>query len=177
MELTYLSGGLIFAWIVEEWVWDYAIPVKLIHIDLTVAGKQQEIEARGEKSHCPRVHKCKLFWTNLTWLKPSKTCIWHIYSLVKSTDYYNYVSMDSPLPAVYFAFKSVSSTMLQRSLFLLCDINWCWYCIAVSPRTVMISGCLVLPVLYSNARFDNSKHINDSTWVYSPPEPHFSLDV
>ncbi|KAM9554213.1 putative transmembrane protein 244 [Salvelinus alpinus] len=29
---------LIYAWIVEEWVWDYAIPVKLIHIDLTVAG-------------------------------------------------------------------------------------------------------------------------------------------
>lgn len=42
MELTYLLGGLIFAWIVEEWVWDYAITVTLIHIGLTVAGKQQE---------------------------------------------------------------------------------------------------------------------------------------
>uniref|UniRef100_A0A674A8R4 Uncharacterized protein n=1 Tax=Salmo trutta TaxID=8032 RepID=A0A674A8R4_SALTR len=57
MELSYLSGGLIFAWIVEEWVWDYAIPVNLIHIDLTVAGKQQEIEARGEESHCPRLFR------------------------------------------------------------------------------------------------------------------------
>ncbi|KAK6295150.1 hypothetical protein J4Q44_G00343760 [Coregonus suidteri] len=37
MEVTYLLGGLIFAWIVEEWVWDYAITVTLIHIGLTVA--------------------------------------------------------------------------------------------------------------------------------------------
>uniref|UniRef100_A0A4W5JWV8 Uncharacterized protein n=1 Tax=Hucho hucho TaxID=62062 RepID=A0A4W5JWV8_9TELE len=43
MELTYLSRGLIFAWIVEERVWDYAITVTLIHIDLTVAGKQDSI--------------------------------------------------------------------------------------------------------------------------------------
>uniref|UniRef100_A0A3P8YVW2 Transmembrane protein 244 n=2 Tax=Esox lucius TaxID=8010 RepID=A0A3P8YVW2_ESOLU len=37
MEVTYVLGGLIFAWIVEEWVWDYAITVTLIHIGLTVA--------------------------------------------------------------------------------------------------------------------------------------------
>uniref|UniRef100_A0A8C8J567 Uncharacterized protein n=1 Tax=Oncorhynchus tshawytscha TaxID=74940 RepID=A0A8C8J567_ONCTS len=64
-ELTYLSGGLTFAWIVEEWIWDYAIPVKLIHIDLTVAGKQQEIEARGEESHCPMANddgELQHFW-------------------------------------------------------------------------------------------------------------------
>lgn len=27
-----------FAWIVEEWVWDYAITVTLLHIAMTVAG-------------------------------------------------------------------------------------------------------------------------------------------
>ncbi|XP_062857855.1 transmembrane protein 244 [Trichomycterus rosablanca] len=36
-EVTYLLGGLVFAWIVEEWVWDYAITVTLIHIGLTVS--------------------------------------------------------------------------------------------------------------------------------------------
>ncbi|KAL7889052.1 hypothetical protein AOLI_G00040260 [Acnodon oligacanthus] len=36
-EVTYVLGGLIFAWIVEEWVWDYAITVTLLHVGLTVA--------------------------------------------------------------------------------------------------------------------------------------------
>ncbi|XP_016295282.1 putative transmembrane protein 244 [Sinocyclocheilus anshuiensis] len=36
-EVTYVLGGLIFAWIVEEWVWDYAITVTLLHVALTVA--------------------------------------------------------------------------------------------------------------------------------------------
>lgn len=38
-EVTYVLGGLVFAWIVEEWVWDYAITVTLLHIAMTVAGK------------------------------------------------------------------------------------------------------------------------------------------
>ena len=38
MEVTYVLGGLVFAWIVEEWVWDYAITVTLLHIAMTVAG-------------------------------------------------------------------------------------------------------------------------------------------
>ncbi|XP_067098413.1 transmembrane protein 244 [Osmerus mordax] len=37
MEVTYVLGGLVFAWIVEEWVWDYAITVTLLHIAMTVA--------------------------------------------------------------------------------------------------------------------------------------------
>eukprot|EP00064_Thunnus_orientalis_P019389 superscaffoldBa00004832_g19507 len=37
-EVTYILGGLIFAWIVEEWVWDYAITVTLLHVAMTVAG-------------------------------------------------------------------------------------------------------------------------------------------
>ncbi|KAM6964874.1 putative transmembrane protein 244 [Aplochiton taeniatus] len=37
MEVTYLVCGLVFAWIVEECVWDYAITVTLLHIGLTVA--------------------------------------------------------------------------------------------------------------------------------------------
>ncbi|XP_053498061.1 transmembrane protein 244 isoform X2 [Ictalurus furcatus] len=36
-EVTYIVGGLVFAWIVEEWVWDYAFTVTLLHIGLTVA--------------------------------------------------------------------------------------------------------------------------------------------
>lgn len=40
-EVTYLLGGLVFAWIVEEWVWDYAITVTLLHIAMTVAGKHR----------------------------------------------------------------------------------------------------------------------------------------
>lgn len=38
-EVTYVLGGLVFAWIVEEWVWDYAITVTLLHIAMTVAGR------------------------------------------------------------------------------------------------------------------------------------------
>lgn len=38
-EVTYVLGGLVFAWIVEEWVWDYAITVTLLHIAMTVAGE------------------------------------------------------------------------------------------------------------------------------------------
>ncbi|KAM9495218.1 putative transmembrane protein 244 [Clarias gariepinus] len=36
-EVTYIIGGLVFAWIVEECVWDYAITITLLHIGLTVA--------------------------------------------------------------------------------------------------------------------------------------------
>ncbi|KAG7461009.1 hypothetical protein MATL_G00205090 [Megalops atlanticus] len=36
-ELTFMVAGLMFAWIVEEWVWDYAITITLIHIGLTIA--------------------------------------------------------------------------------------------------------------------------------------------
>ncbi|KAF0023292.1 hypothetical protein F2P81_023922 [Scophthalmus maximus] len=36
-EVTYVLGGLVFAWIVEEWVWDYAITVTLLHVAMTVA--------------------------------------------------------------------------------------------------------------------------------------------
>ncbi|XP_061668758.1 transmembrane protein 244 [Syngnathoides biaculeatus] len=36
-EVTYVLGGLVFAWIVEEWVWDYAITVTLLHVAVTVA--------------------------------------------------------------------------------------------------------------------------------------------
>lgn len=41
-EVTYILGGLVFAWIVEEWVWDYAITVTLLHIAMTVAGKHKQ---------------------------------------------------------------------------------------------------------------------------------------
>ncbi|XP_076021497.1 putative transmembrane protein 244 [Genypterus blacodes] len=36
-EVTYILGGLVFAWIVEEWVWDYAITVTLLHVAMTAA--------------------------------------------------------------------------------------------------------------------------------------------
>ncbi|XP_051951407.1 LOW QUALITY PROTEIN: transmembrane protein 244 [Xyrauchen texanus] len=36
-EVMYILGGLMFVWIVEEWVWDYAINVTLLHVGLTVA--------------------------------------------------------------------------------------------------------------------------------------------
>lgn len=42
-EVTYVLGGLVFAWIVEEWVWDYAITVTLLHIAMTVAGKHTQV--------------------------------------------------------------------------------------------------------------------------------------
>ncbi|KAK6489793.1 transmembrane protein 244 [Huso huso] len=34
-EVTFFISGLMFALIVEEWVWDYAITVTLIHVGLT----------------------------------------------------------------------------------------------------------------------------------------------
>ena len=45
-EVTYILGGLVFAWIVEEWVWDYAITVTLLHVVMTVAGKHTYTRAR-----------------------------------------------------------------------------------------------------------------------------------
>ncbi|XP_073192767.1 putative transmembrane protein 244 [Lepidochelys kempii] len=37
LEITYFICGLLFALIVEEWVWDYAITVTAIHIIITAA--------------------------------------------------------------------------------------------------------------------------------------------
>ncbi|RXM36344.1 Transmembrane protein 244 [Acipenser ruthenus] len=37
-EVTFFISGLMFALIVEEWVWDYAITVTLIHVGLTTVG-------------------------------------------------------------------------------------------------------------------------------------------
>lgn len=48
-EVTYILGGLVFAWIVEEWVWDYAITVTLLHIAMTVAGKHTKWINRAEQ--------------------------------------------------------------------------------------------------------------------------------
>ncbi|XP_041043322.1 transmembrane protein 244 [Carcharodon carcharias] len=38
MEMTYFVCGLLFAVVVKEWVWDYAITVTLIHIAVTSTG-------------------------------------------------------------------------------------------------------------------------------------------
>uniref|UniRef100_UPI00398E77D2 putative transmembrane protein 244 n=1 Tax=Pristiophorus japonicus TaxID=55135 RepID=UPI00398E77D2 len=38
MELTYFVCGFLFAGVVKEWVWDYAITVTLIHIAVTSTG-------------------------------------------------------------------------------------------------------------------------------------------
>ncbi|XP_038655737.1 transmembrane protein 244 isoform X3 [Scyliorhinus canicula] len=35
MEMTYFVSGLLFAGVVKDWVWDYAITVTLIHIAVT----------------------------------------------------------------------------------------------------------------------------------------------
>ncbi|XP_019375842.1 PREDICTED: transmembrane protein 244 isoform X1 [Gavialis gangeticus] len=35
LEITYFICGLLFALVVEEWVWDYAITVTVIHIIIT----------------------------------------------------------------------------------------------------------------------------------------------
>ncbi|XP_078069685.1 putative transmembrane protein 244 [Mustelus asterias] len=35
MEMTYFVSGLLFAGVVKEWVWDYAITVTLIHVAVT----------------------------------------------------------------------------------------------------------------------------------------------
>ncbi|MBN3303649.1 TM244 protein, partial [Amia calva] len=37
MEVTYLVSGLMFAGVVEEWVWDYAITVTLFHVGMTTS--------------------------------------------------------------------------------------------------------------------------------------------
>ncbi|XP_026521816.1 transmembrane protein 244 [Notechis scutatus] len=37
MEIAYVISGLLFALLVEEWVWDYAITVTVIHITVTSA--------------------------------------------------------------------------------------------------------------------------------------------
>ncbi|XP_072559279.1 putative transmembrane protein 244 [Paramormyrops kingsleyae] len=36
-EVTYLLSGLLFGWLVDECMWDYAITVTLIHVGFTVA--------------------------------------------------------------------------------------------------------------------------------------------
>lgn len=46
-EVTYVLGGLVFAWIVEEWVWDYAITVTLLHIAMTAAGNCTRAQTSG----------------------------------------------------------------------------------------------------------------------------------
>ncbi|XP_051880875.1 transmembrane protein 244 [Pristis pectinata] len=35
MELTYFVCGLLFAGVIKEWIWDYAITVTLIHVTVT----------------------------------------------------------------------------------------------------------------------------------------------
>ncbi|XP_058029755.1 transmembrane protein 244 [Ahaetulla prasina] len=37
MEIAYVISGLLFALLVEEWVWDYAITITIIHITVTSA--------------------------------------------------------------------------------------------------------------------------------------------
>ncbi|XP_033001283.1 transmembrane protein 244 [Lacerta agilis] len=37
LEITYLVSGLLFVLVVEEWVWDYAVTVTVIHITITAA--------------------------------------------------------------------------------------------------------------------------------------------
>ncbi|XP_055570868.1 transmembrane protein 244 isoform X3 [Falco cherrug] len=48
LEITFFICGLLFALIVEEWVWDYAVTVTIIHIIITSVGKKRE-----------RIHCCK----------------------------------------------------------------------------------------------------------------------
>ncbi|XP_039180522.1 transmembrane protein 244 isoform X2 [Crotalus tigris] len=38
MEIACVISGLLFALLVEEWVWDYAITITIIHITVTSAG-------------------------------------------------------------------------------------------------------------------------------------------
>ncbi|KAI1240956.1 hypothetical protein IHE44_0009408, partial [Lamprotornis superbus] len=35
LEITFFICGLLFALVVEEWVWDYAVTVTIIHIIIT----------------------------------------------------------------------------------------------------------------------------------------------
>nr|XP_060611046.1 putative transmembrane protein 244 [Anolis sagrei ordinatus] len=37
LEITYFISGLLYVLVVEEWVWDYAITVTIIHIAVTSA--------------------------------------------------------------------------------------------------------------------------------------------
>lgn len=39
LEITFFTCGLLFALVVEEWVWDYAVTVTIIHIVITSVGK------------------------------------------------------------------------------------------------------------------------------------------
>lgn len=39
LEITFFICGLLFALVVEEWVWDYAVTVTVIHIIITSVGK------------------------------------------------------------------------------------------------------------------------------------------
>lgn len=39
LEITFFICGLLFALVVEEWVWDYAVTVTIIHIAITSVGK------------------------------------------------------------------------------------------------------------------------------------------
>ncbi|KAM4784654.1 putative transmembrane protein 244 isoform 2-T2 [Cyanocitta cristata] len=38
LEITFFVCGLLFALVVEEWVWDYAVTVTIIHIIVTSVG-------------------------------------------------------------------------------------------------------------------------------------------
>ncbi|KAF4796259.1 Transmembrane protein [Turdus rufiventris] len=38
LEITFFICGLLFALVVEEWVWDYAVTVTIIHIIITSVG-------------------------------------------------------------------------------------------------------------------------------------------
>nr|XP_051710295.1 transmembrane protein 244 [Oryctolagus cuniculus] len=42
-EVTYFVCGLLFVPVVEEWLWDYAISVTILHVAITSAGKQKKI--------------------------------------------------------------------------------------------------------------------------------------
>lgn len=44
MEVTYFVCGLLFILVVEEWVWDYAISVTVLHVAITSTGKQNKIK-------------------------------------------------------------------------------------------------------------------------------------
>jgi len=39
LETTFFICGLLFALVVEEWVWDYAVTVTIIHIIITSVSK------------------------------------------------------------------------------------------------------------------------------------------
>ncbi|XP_054850556.1 transmembrane protein 244 [Eublepharis macularius] len=41
LEITYFMSALLFVLVVEEWVWDYAITVTVIHIAITTAVKSE----------------------------------------------------------------------------------------------------------------------------------------